>query len=149
MHDGGRHRSPLCRRISWAGAASTGDGRATWSHSRRPVRREAFRHSPTRSPALLLPLARDRGLSPPMSAGVTSRRTGGSLRFLYPARARASGFLAAFTSRSWRAPHAGRTHSRTSSGRNSSTCPQHEHIQLPTVWGSVSSCPDSLTDRSC
>ena len=37
-------------------------------------------------------------------------------------------FLAALTSRSWCAPHAGQSHDRTDSGRASSLCPQAEQV---------------------
>ena len=38
--------------------------------------------------------------------------------------------MAAFTSRSWFAPHFGQTHSRTTKGKASSLCPQPEHVLL-------------------
>ena len=39
-------------------------------------------------------------------------------------------FLAALTSRSWCAPHAGQSHDRTDSGKASSLCPQTEQVLL-------------------
>src|SRR5436853_7817105 len=37
-------------------------------------------------------------------------------------------FLLALISRSWQTPHSGQTHSRTSSGRSSTTCLQSWHV---------------------
>src|SRR5262245_33922716 len=39
-------------------------------------------------------------------------------------------FFAALISRSWQTPHSGQTHSRTSSGRSSTTCLQSWHVLL-------------------